>query len=111
MERNSEREKIAPSKEAKALSLFLMAYKTKSQEYKDKSKRINKLWRLVTRNELNEKDYFKEVHNVIAQYGGYKEIVEKTVKYYIDKTGKWTLEGEDKYCQDAKRVADKILKK
>ena len=31
-----------PSPEAKALSFFLMAYKTKDPIYKEKSKRINK---------------------------------------------------------------------
>ena len=36
-----------PSPEAKALSLFLMAYKTKDPVYKEKSKRINRLWSLV----------------------------------------------------------------
>lgn len=104
-------EREAPSKEAKALSLFLMAYKTESQEYKDKSKRINKLWRLVSRGEYSSKDYLKEVHNVIANYGGYKNIVEKTVQYYIDKTGKWELKGDDKYCRDAQRAADRIMNK
>ena len=36
-----------PTPEAKALSLFLMAYKSTSPTYKNASKRINKLWRLV----------------------------------------------------------------
>ena len=43
--------------------------------------------------------------------GGYAEVVEKTVKFYIEKTGEWTLKGDDKYCLDAKLVADKILNK
>ena len=43
MEKNSEK----PSPEAKALSLFLMAYKTKDPIYKEKAKRINRLWDLV----------------------------------------------------------------
>ena len=106
-----EREAEAPSKEAKALSLFLMAHKSENQEYKNKSKRINKLWRLVSRGEYSSKDYLKEVHNVIATYGGYKTIVEKTVQFYINKTGKWDLKGDDKYCKDAQRAADRILNK
>ena len=46
-----------PSPEAKALSLFLMAYKTKDPIYKDKSKRMNRLWDLVTMNKLSKSDY------------------------------------------------------
>ena len=46
---------------------------------------------------------------MLASYGGYTEVVEKTVKYYIDKTGVWTLKGDDKYCLDAQLVADKLL--
>jgi len=33
------------------------------------------------------------------------------VKFYIEKTGEWKLKGDDKYCLDAKEVADKILSK
>ena len=36
-----------PSAQAKALSLFLMAYKTVNPVYKEKAKRINRLWGLV----------------------------------------------------------------
>ena len=35
-----------PTPEAKALSLFLMAYKTINPKHKEESKRINKLWLL-----------------------------------------------------------------
>ena|SRR5690554_6777091 len=100
-----------PSPEAKALSLFLMAYKTIDPIYKEKSKRINKQWSLVLKGELDKKDYVEEVQKMLASYGGYAEVVEKTVKYYIEKTGEWKLKGDDKYCQDAKAVADKILEK
>ncbi len=41
-----------PTPEAKALSLFLMAYKTESPSYKEKSKRINRLWKLVLTEDL-----------------------------------------------------------
>jgi hypothetical protein len=99
-----------PSPEAKALSLFLMAYKKNTPIYKEKSKRINKLWDLVRAGELSEKDYLEEVKNMLASYGGYSEVIEKTVRFYIEKTGEWSLEGDDKYCIDAKQVADKILK-
>lgn len=98
-----------PSPEAKALSLFLMAYKTKDPIYKEKSKRINRLWDLVKTNELSRADYMEEVESMLESYGGYSEVVEKTVRFYIEKTGKWSLQGDDKYCSDAQQVADKIL--
>ena len=100
-----------PSPEAKALSLFLMAYKTINPIYKDKSKRINRLWDLVKNNELSRSDYMEEVQNMLTSYGGYSEVVEKTVRFYIEKTGEWKLQGDDKYCLDAKQIADKILNK
>lgn len=100
-----------PSPEAKALSLFLMAYKTKDPVYKDKSKRMNRLWDLVNMNKLSKSDYIEEVQNTLVSYGGYSEVVEKTVRFYIEKTGEWTLQGDDKYCLDAKQIADDILKK
>ncbi len=100
-----------PSPEAKALSLFLMAYKTIDPIYKEKARRINKQWNLVKTEQLSKEDYMAEVQSMLSSYGGYEEVVEKTVKYYIEKTGEWTLQGEDKYCQDARKVADEILKK
>lgn len=100
-----------PSPEAKALSLFLMAYKTTDPIYKEKSKRINKRWDLVLKDELTRSEYNEEVLEMLTSYGGYAEVVEKTVTFYIEKTGEWTLKGDDKYCQDAKLIADKILKK
>ncbi|MDE5416563.1 hypothetical protein L3049_00985 [Labilibaculum sp. DW002] len=100
-----------PSAEAKALSLFLMAYKTIDPIYKEKSKRINRKWDLVLKDELTRAEYNEEVLEMLASYGGYSEVVEKTVKFYIEKTGEWTLKGNDKYCQDAKKIADEILKK
>ncbi|MFT6338162.1 MAG: hypothetical protein ACJATI_004934 [Halioglobus sp.] len=109
MKKNTE--KPSPSPEAKALSLFLMADKTKDPVYRDKSKRMNRLWDLVGLRKLSKSDYIEEVQNVLLSYGGYTEVVEKTVKYYIEKTGEWKLKGDDKYCQDAKQVADKILNK
>jgi hypothetical protein len=100
-----------PSPEAKALSLFLMAHKTSSPIYKEKSKRINRLWSLVLRDELSKEDYMIEVQNMLKFYGGYSEVVEKTVKYYVEKTGEWKLQGDDKYCTDAQLIADKLLNK
>ena len=38
-----------------------MAYKSTSSAHKESSKRINKFWRLVTRNEMNSAEYLKEV--------------------------------------------------
>ena len=100
-----------PSPEAKALSLFLMAYKKTKPIYKEQSKHINRLWDLVKNNELSRSDYMEEVQNMLTSYGGYSEVVEKTVRFYIEKTGEWKLQGDDKYCLDAKQIADKILNK
>ncbi len=105
------KEKRSPTPEAKALSLFLMAYKSKSPIYKEKLKRINKQWDLVKEGKLRKEDYLKEVQSMLTSYGGYSEVVEKTVNFYIKKTGEWKLVGEDKYCQDAQLIADKILNK
>ena len=100
-----------PTPEAKALSLFLMAYKTKNPIYKEKSKRMNRLWDLVTMDKLSRDEYIEEVQNMLTAYGGYLEVVEKTVKFYIEKTGEWKLQGNDNYCLDAKKIADKLLNK
>jgi len=94
-----------PSPEAKALSLFLMAYKTIDPICKEKSKRVNRLWDLVKIDELSRSDYMEEVQNMLTSYGGYSEVVEKTVRFYIEKTGEWKLQGDDKYCLDAKQIA------
>jgi len=107
MEKTTEK----PSPEAKALSLFFMAYKTKNPIYKEKSKRINRLWDLVKKGELNKEDYMKEIETMIDTYGGYNVVIEKTVQYYIDKSGEWKSNGNDQYSQDANRIADEILKK
>lgn len=69
------------------------------------------MWDLVKDGDLTKVQYDKEVVKMLDTYGGYAEVVQKTVKYYIDKTGVWKLKGDDKYCMDAKKVADKILKK
>jgi len=105
------KKQVKPTPEAKALSLFLMAYKTINPAYKEKAKRINKQWDLVMDNKLDKSDYQKEVQSMLKANGGYEEVIEKTVKYYIKKTGEWTLKGDDKYCQDAQQVADRLLKK
>lgn len=97
-----------PSPEAKALSLFLMAYKNKDPKYKEDLKRINRQWDLFKAGELNQKDYLREVQALLKSHGGYTEVVEKTVRYYIDTTGTWTLEGEEQYHKDAQAVADRI---
>ena len=100
-----------PTPEAKALSLFLMAYKTNAPIYKEKLKWINRQWDLVQSGDLSRKGYQEEVEKMLKSYGGYDKVVEKTVKYYVEKTGEWKLEGNDKYCLDAKKVANDILKK
>jgi hypothetical protein len=100
-----------PSHQAKALSLFLMAYKSTGTSFKEKSKRMNRLWGLVLKDEMSMEEYMQKVESMLTLLGGYEEVVEKTVKYYIDKTGKWTLKGDDKYCLDAQAVADRIQHK
>ncbi len=97
-----------PSPEAKALSLFLMAFKKSNPAYKEKAKRINKLFDLVKANEMSKNEYMEEVQNMLTSFGGYAEVLEKTVKFYIETTGEWNLQGDDKYCQDAKEIAKKI---
>lgn len=100
-----------PTPEAKALSLFLMAYKAIDPSYKEKSKRINRQWDLVKTNQLSKDDYMEEVNTLLNSFGGYTEVIEKTVKYYIENTGEWKSRGEDKYSLDAKKIADGILNK
>ena len=109
--KNTKKNIEKPTPEAKALSLFLMAYKSTNPIYKEKSKRMNRLWDLVTSEKLSREEYLEEIQNMLTSYGGYSEVVEKTVKFYIEKTGEWTLKGDDKYCQDAKKFANKLLKK
>ena len=98
-----------PTPESKALSLFLMAFKSVDSTYKEKSKQMNSMWDLVTKGEMDKKDYLEEVQKALNAYGGYQEVVEKTVQFYINKSGEWTLKGNDAYCQDAQAIADKIL--
>ncbi len=107
MNKNTEK----PSPEAKALSLFLMAFKSSNPNYKEKSKRMNRIWGLVAKDEMSKEDYMEEVQATLTSYGGYSEVVEKTVRHYIKKSGEWTLKGDDKYCLDAQEVADRVLNK
>jgi len=100
-----------PTPEAKALSLFLMAFKTKDHKYKEQAKRINKRWDMVKSGDLDKEVYEKEVLTMLQSHGGYDKVVENTVWYYYKKTGEWTLKGDDKYCKDAQAVADSISKK
>lgn len=100
-----------PTAEAKALSLFLMAFKTTDPKYKEMAKRINKQWDLVKLDKRTKLDYDLEVESMLLSLGGYSEVVEKTVRFYIKKTGEWKLQGDDKYCLDAQLVADRVLKK
>lgn len=102
--------KDKPTPEAKALSLFLMAFKKTDPACNESSKRINKIWRQVTMGDREKYQYLKEVKNTLQTFGGYDEVLEKTVRFYIEKTGEWKLKGDDKYCKDAQRMADKILK-
>ena len=110
MKKNSNKQPLKPSASAKALSLFLMAFKSKDPKYKEELKRINKKWDLYKAGELSEKDYLSEVEEMLNAHGGYMDVVDKTVKYYIDKTGAWSLAGESQYHKDAQAAAEKYAK-
>ena len=107
MSKNSKK----PTPEAKALSIFLMAYKSYDKRYKEMLKRINKRWDMVCSGDLDKEIYLKEVQGMLDENGGYDEVIEKTVRHYIKKTGEWTLKGDDKYCSDAIAVAEKVKNK
>ena len=92
-----------PTPEAKALSLFLMAFKATKPVYKEQSNRIHRLWGLVTKEEMSSEEYLEKVNSMLKLNGGYLAVVEKTVRHYIDK--------DDKYCKDAQEIADNLLKK
>ena len=100
-----------PSAEAKALSLFLMAFKSNDPAYKESAKRINRQWDLVKSNELSKEDYMIEVNNMLDIYGGYSVVIEKTIQHYIDKTGEWKSKGNDKYSVDATKIANELMNK
>jgi len=65
----------------------------------------------VLNGKFSSDDYIDEVHRMLTSFGGYSKVVEKTVRFYIEKTGEWTLQGDDKYSLDAQEIADKILNK
>ncbi|MDD2982032.1 MAG: hypothetical protein PHQ74_01465 [Crocinitomicaceae bacterium] len=106
MTKNTEK----PTPEAKALSLFLMAFKKTNSAYKENAKSINRLWDMVMADEISKEEYLEAVQTMLESYGGYAEVVEKTVQHYINTTGEWKLKGDDQYCQDAQEFADKIMK-
>lgn len=100
-----------PLPEAKALSLFLMAHKATSPSHKENARRINKLWEAVKADDISKSEYMEAVNEMLSSYGGYEEVIENTVKFYIEKTGEWKLQGDDKYSLDTQEVANRILKK
>ncbi len=100
-----------PTPEAKALSLFLMTFKSTNPECKAKSIHMNRLWDLVKADKMNQTRYAGEVQNTLNLFGGYAAVMEKTVEFYIKKTGVWQSNGNDKYSRDAKKIAEKILNK
>jgi len=105
MEENREK----PTPEAKALSLFLMAYKSTNQTYKDKARHIKNRLDLVMAGKLDKDTYQNEVKSTLASYGGYTEVIEKTVQFYIDKFGEYKSQGDDKYSKDAQAIAEKLM--
>ncbi len=107
MEENREK----PTPEAKALSLFLMAYKSTNQTYKDKARHIKNRLDLVLAGKLDKDTYQNEVKSTLASYGGYTEVIEKTVQFYIDKFGEYKSQGDDKYSTDAQAIAEKLMSK
>ncbi|HAV24824.1 MAG TPA: hypothetical protein DCX01_01480 [Bacteroidetes bacterium] len=104
-----ENKREKPTPEAKALSLYLMAHKSSDNAIKDKSRKMNKRWDMVVAGELEKTAYQEEVQAALTFYGGYKEVIEKTVKFYIDKFGEWKSQGDDQYGVDAQQIADKLL--
>ncbi|HAY87816.1 MAG TPA: hypothetical protein DCY51_00065 [Bacteroidetes bacterium] len=107
MEENREK----PTPEAKALSLFLMAYKSTNQTYKDKARHIKNRLDLVVAGKLDKDTYQNEIKDALTSYGGYTEVIEKTVKFYIDKFGEYKSQGDDKYSIDAQAIAEKLMNK
>lgn len=79
--------------------------------YKEQLKRINKSWDLLVDHDISKAEYLAEVEDMLASHDGYEAVIEKTVRFYLHKTGEWKLQGEDKYCQDAQTIADKLLGK
>lgn len=110
MKKHSKKPVEKPSPEAKALSLFLMAYKSKDPKYKEELKRINRQWDLFKVGEIDQQDYLDEVSALLSSHGGYSSVIEKTVRYYIEKTGSWSATGEGQYQKDAQAIADKLSK-
>ena len=51
-----------------------------------------------------------EVEKMLNSYGGYLEVLEKTVRFYIEKTGEWNHKGNDKFSSDANLIVEKIAK-
>lgn len=100
-----------PSREVKALSLFLMAFKGEDYDVKDKNKHMNRLWSMVQNGELEKTDYLHEVDVMLTSLGGYDAVLEKTVRFYINKSGEWRSRGDDQYSRDAQKIADQVLKK
>ena len=78
-----ENKREKPTPEAKALSLYPMAHKSSDNAIKDKSRKMNKRWDMVVAGELEKTAYQEEVQAALTFYGGYKEVIEKTVKFYI----------------------------
>jgi hypothetical protein len=100
-----------PTPEVKALSLFLMAFKPTDPKLKQESKRMNRQWDLVVHGKITKEEYLEEVGRMLESYGGYDAVVEKTVKFYIEKSGEWKQNGDDKFSVDSNAIASKILKK
>lgn len=100
-----------PSAEAKALSLFLMAFKSTDPNIKKQSKRISRLWGMVQAEEMVHSEYLEKVKSMLDLNGGYAQVVEKTVRHYLEKTGEWKLTGDDQYAQDAQKIANRIQKR
>ena len=101
--------KAKPTPEAKALSLYLMAYKSDNQAFKDKARQMKNRWDLVLAGKLENDEYQEEVKNTLKSYGGYNKVLEKTVKFYVEKFGEWRSQGDDKYGIDAQKIADRLL--
>ncbi len=101
--------KQKPTPEAKALSLFLMTFKSENQQYKDKARQVKNRRDMVLSGDLDKDKYQNEVKGILATYGGYTKVIEKTVQHYINKFGEYKSQGDDKYAKDAQAIAEKLM--
>ena len=75
-----------PTPEAKALSLYLMAFKASNPALKEQAKRMNKEWDRVKEALLTKEDYAVKVESILRSHGGYDKVLKDTVYHFIKKS-------------------------